>query len=638
MRTHLALTLALLTTAVAAQRFPGEHKLDGYLAHRLRHAKEGERIKTYFVMGDRLGWRHWFPRLNRLDADARRRVVIAELQAHAARTQARLLDKVRGGRMRRQCDCLHVNWLGNFVVVSAAPEFVREAAAVDDVAEVWADATVAHVEDFAPPPAQCPAGNGPLDVGADRVWKMGFTGLDVLVMNADSGINVQHVALENRLWWNPGEVPGNRIDDDANGFVDDVNGWDFGGNTNNLDDNGSHGTATAGVLVADCSCGGITYGVAPDGLVMTGKLLTEVDQWEAIQYAIQMGAHVQTSSHSYKNDFIPPPNYRMHRDVADASLAAGLIRFNSTSNNGALCNDPTQVVRKPFNISVPGNVPPPYLDPAQTLIGRKSGVIGVGAYTVGTATLDPQTQCGPAAWHLSDLLAVLPSYPLANWDPIKHNDYPWFNGTQLALLKPDVLGPTGTLTSVGAGRTCLIRPFGGTSNATPIAAGCAMLWKSANFSLKPEDVAMILHQTSRDGGLVPGKENTWGAGRIDAYAGALLALCVHRVNGEPAWEVVHRGGTPVRLELDGSENKPALIAVGLSRSTFNFGIVTSGIGGTMLGLWGGSTGASGTVAVDVPVAPFAAPLTVYTQAFIDDRAGPSGKVLASNVIALKIVP
>ena len=55
-----------------------------------------------------------------------------------------------------------------------------------------------------------------------------------------------------------------------------------------------------------------------------------------------------------------------------------------------------------------------------------------------------------------------------------------------------VLAPTGTTTTVGPGATCAVSPFGGTSNATPIAMGCMMLWKSANPSLTPEDVAPLL--------------------------------------------------------------------------------------------------------------------------------------------------
>ena len=95
-------------------------------------------------------------------------------------------------------------------------------------------------------------------------------------------------------------------------------------------------------------------------------------------------------------------------------------------------------------------MPAPYLDPAQTLVGGRSGVIGVGAYQVSTGVLATYSPCGPFSWNLPDLLAVVPAFPLGNWDPVNHNDYPWTGGSQMGLLKPDVLAPTGTTTSSGS--------------------------------------------------------------------------------------------------------------------------------------------------------------------------------------------
>ena len=463
---------------------------------------------------------------------------------------------------------------------------------------------------------------------------MGYVGQGVIVMNADSGINVQHRALESSLWYNPGEIAGNGLDDDNNGLVDDVHGWNFANNDNDLNDFGGHGTATAGVLVGN-NCAGTTLGIAPRGQVMTGKLATETDQWAAVQYAIEMGAHTQTSSHSYKGNFNPPPNYAMHRDIGEASLAAGLIRTNSTSNSGAQCVGGISALQRPYNVSTPGNLPSPYIDPNQTLQGRLGGVIGVGAHLL-TGPLDPGSPCGPSAWNLPDLLAVQPTYPVAWWDP-SDNDYPWMRNAQMGLLKPDVVAPTGTTTTFGPGVSCNVSTFGGTSNATPIVNGCIMLWKQANMSLTPEDAAMIVHQSSHDAGNVPGKENNWGAGRIDAYEGVLKALAVHRVNGEPAWGVTHQTGTPITFEVDGSVDKPVLMAISPVRQDVNFGVVISGIGAQPVQIFSGSTGPTGTVKVQFPVPSLAQNFVLYSQAFVDDTSGKTQRVLASNVIEIEFV-
>src|SRR3982750_887496 len=54
-----------------------------------------------------------------------------------------------------------------------------------------------------------------------------------LIVDIDSGINFNHPKLAGRIWTNPGEIAGNHIDDDHNGFVDDLHGWNFVANNNN---------------------------------------------------------------------------------------------------------------------------------------------------------------------------------------------------------------------------------------------------------------------------------------------------------------------------------------------------------------------------------------------------------------------
>ena len=52
----------------------------------------------------------------------------------------------------------------------------------------------------------------------------------------DEGIDINHEDLHDNIWTNPGEIPGNGVDDDGNGFVDDINGWDFAHNDNTVFD------------------------------------------------------------------------------------------------------------------------------------------------------------------------------------------------------------------------------------------------------------------------------------------------------------------------------------------------------------------------------------------------------------------
>ena len=97
---------------------------------------------------------------------------------------------------------------------------------------------------------------------APQLWKRGFEGSGILIGNIDSGTNWQHPDLLNRVWTNPGEIAGNGLDDDGNGFIDDIHGWDFEFHSNNVTSTDPHGTHTAGLMVGDGTDGRIT-GMAP---------------------------------------------------------------------------------------------------------------------------------------------------------------------------------------------------------------------------------------------------------------------------------------------------------------------------------------------------------------------------------------
>lgn len=624
-----------------SERAPRIHR---YLEQQLQSAEPTDRLPVYAVIAERLGHDHWFPRVNRLHIDERRALVVAELKAHAARTQSDLLARLDVHRAKGRVGDVSSNWLGNFVRFSATEAVIRDLARLEGIEEIRYDAVWPRdqVEDSGPGVSALPArggpGNGAINTKANLVWQLGYTGSGVVVMNADSGINIRHGDLVHRLWKNPGEIPANGVDDDGNGYTDDVHGWNFFDDNNDIEDGGGHGTQTAGTLVGDGLCSGTVTGQAPGARVMTAALgpappqsgpftpLGEVAQWEAVQYAIEMGAHIQTSSYSYKNGFVPPPNYKMHREVGENSLAAGLIRTNSTGNNGGVANNPSDPNRIPFNVSTPGDLPPPYIDPNQALVGAKGGVIGVGAHDVNNNSLLSYSPRGPYAWHLEDVLMVNPFYPVANWSAA-HNDYPWFNGMQMGLIQPDLTGPTNTTTTGGSGVTCALTNQSGTSNATPRVAGTLALWKGANMSLKPEDMAMIAHQSAVPSGSFPGKENSWGAGRVDALAGLRLALCTHRANGEPAWSITHPAGTPLTLEVDTLPNCTTMIAPLTSRN---------GRPLVDLAYYIGTSGTSGEVAVTIT--PETAGTTIYTRAFTWCDQPRGDQALKSNVIATQVVP
>jgi subtilisin len=146
------------------------------------------------------------------------------------------------------------------------------------------------------------ADKGGNDWGADLVkapeaWAKGYTGKGVVVAVIDTGVDHNHEDLKDNIWTNSKEIAANGVDDDGNGYVDDIQGWNFADNSSNtLDDNG-HGTHVSGTIAGENNGIGVT-GVAYDAKIMPVKVLNESGSGSysaianGIYYAVDNGANV----------------------------------------------------------------------------------------------------------------------------------------------------------------------------------------------------------------------------------------------------------------------------------------------------------------------------------------------------------
>jgi hypothetical protein len=362
-------------------------------------------------------------------------------------------------------------------------------------------------------------GWGIVDLHVPEVWDCGFCGAGTTIALLDVGVDYNHPDLANHIWINPGEdVNGNGVvdsadwngvDDDHNGYIDDLRGWSFANNSPEVMDDLGYGTASAGILCGDGSSGTQT-GVAPQAKLMILKdfLGSEIDYYEAQQYATEMGADLICSSICFKWSYVPHPDYAALRHNSELELAAGLIHLNTIGEEGD--NQNTNPI--PFNIAAPANCPPPWLHPDQTLIGDVSATLGVGCFDT-NHQLTAYSSRGAASWYRQDIINLDPGYPWG-WEP-NYNDYPYLNGQQMGLIKPDLCGPVGVISTALGGGYCQLSDHYAAANAH-IAGLTALLFGAAPFS-NPETLAEVILTTCADMG-TPGKDNLWGCGIPNAFS------------------------------------------------------------------------------------------------------------------------
>ena len=141
-------------------------------------------------------------------------------------------------------------------------------------------------------------------INVEPAWNQTL-GRGVVVAVLDSGVDVNHPDLKNNIWINRGEIPGDGIDNDHNGYIDDVSGWDFVADSSDpspkfdgdyLVDGINHGTAIAGIISAAPSTGFAS--LAPEAKIMPLRILNASGEGDvanlikAIRYAVANGAKI----------------------------------------------------------------------------------------------------------------------------------------------------------------------------------------------------------------------------------------------------------------------------------------------------------------------------------------------------------
>lgn len=220
-------------------------------------------------------------------------------------------------------------------------------------------------------------GTAGVDVNAVPAWALTTGSPTVVVGVVDTGIRYTHQDLAGNMWVNSGEIAGNGIDDDSNGYIDDVYGINgITGSGNPMDDN-NHGTHCAGTIAATGNDSGQHVGVAYHVKLMALKFLSASgsgqtsDAIRCIDYGVAKGAHILS------NSWGGGPYSQALRDSIAAANAAGVL-FVAAAGNSASNND--VVANYPSNYD-PANVV------AVAAVDRTGALAGFSSYGAGTVDL-----------------------------------------------------------------------------------------------------------------------------------------------------------------------------------------------------------------------------------------------------------
>jgi len=311
------------------------------------------------------------------------------------------------------------------------------------------------------------AGRPGADINAPAAWDLTVGSDSIIIAVIDTGVDIGHPDLRPNLWVNTGELAGaasfddwqpNGLDDDGNGYVDDIVGWDFFFNTNNPNDEskkfGGHGTHVAGIAAARGNNGAGVTGVSWAARIMPLAAMDYNDGGlpisavaGALGYAEQMGAHV-------------------------INMSLGLYQDSHTLRNAISAVQHAVIVCAAGNDGTDNDVRPHY----------------------------------PSGYPNANLIAV------AATDQFDHRV--WYSNFGAASV--DVAAPGARIYSTysrfvdASGYTFL----GGTSMATPMVAGLAALIRAGNGTLSPVQVVSIIKGSVDKRPSLSGRVST--GGRINA--------------------------------------------------------------------------------------------------------------------------
>lgn len=446
---------------------------------------QDEMLPVFLVLKDQYDSQRLYNEIKNMDRENRRTVAVSKLKEFSALTQMDLRAQIESLERENKIRSPKYLWIANVIGMNASPAALSALAKSPLIARIEYDPLRNVLFDAEQMSAPVYSASGESFRGETRViaqhvalinapavWAQGFEGQGTVVGVVDSGVDFEQPDLAGRMWTHP-DYP--------------YHGYSFLTDSHYTLDTVGHGTFCAGII-AGTGASGISTGIAPDSKIMILKVTdgignsTQLTVWNAIQFGVEYGVDVLNMSLGWQYGW--NPDRVTWRNVLTNTMNAGVSSAVAIGNEGTA------------GLRTPGDCPPPWLSPDQTLLGGISGTVSVGATDFNDQAAQFSSR-GPASW------SSLPPF------------YDYAINPGGGLIRPDIVAPGVDVVSLSLVAGEDYASSSGTSFATPGVAGLMALMYSKKPVLTPEEVSSLLEQNAVPLSLV--KNNVTGSGRIDAY-------------------------------------------------------------------------------------------------------------------------
>jgi subtilisin family serine protease len=290
------------------------------------------------------------------------------------------------------------------------------------------------------------AGTAGADISVTKAWEVEQGDPATIIAVIDDGVAITHPDLAPNVWTNPGEIPANDVDDDDNGYIDDIQGWNFVHGNGKVDareppfDSVVHGTHVAGIAAAAFGNGTGIAGVCPRCTIMPLKTdYTLAQLLEALDYARRMGADIVNGSYG---GF---PWSRLEYDALRALARDDMLAVFAAGNSAADNDVPFLTRWKGMVEVVSRQYPASYELPNILSVAASDHHDEYASSTWCEADGTPEWRCMFSNWGAESVDLAAPGADVVSTIP-PGNRYAPLDGTSMAA--PHVAGVAGLVQSL----------------------------------------------------------------------------------------------------------------------------------------------------------------------------------------------